>query len=85
MSIQLHLSVKLTFRHHASNIYRTDVPLVPRHYTFYIFSQQIYLIVFFRLSLTILLYSSTNCLVFPNVALLGLQNINILHKWCAKL
>jgi hypothetical protein len=40
-------------------------------YAFYIFSQQIYLIFFFRLSLTIFVYSSTKCRVFPNVTLLG--------------
>ena len=38
-------------------------------YTFYIFSQQIYLIIFFGLSLTIFVYSSTKCRVFPNVTL----------------
>jgi len=54
-------------------------------YTFYIFSQQIYLIIFFILSLTIFVYSSTKCRVFPNVTLLGSKNIHILHKWCAKL
>ena len=41
-------------------------------YSFYIFSQQIYLIIFFRLSLAIFFYSSTKCRVFPNVTLLGL-------------
>jgi hypothetical protein len=40
-------------------------------YTFYIFSQQIHLIIFFRLSVTIFVYSSTKCRVFPNVILLG--------------
>ena len=41
-------------------------------YSFYIFSQQIYFIIFFfRLSLTIFVYSSTKCRVFPNVTLLG--------------
>jgi len=34
------------------------------------FSQQIYLIFFFGLSLTIFVYSSTKCIVFPNVTLL---------------
>ena len=53
--------------------------------TFYIFSRQIYLIIFFRLSLTIFVYSSTKCLVSPNVTLLGSWNIHIVHKWCAKL
>ena len=37
----------------------------------YIFSQQINLTIFFRLSLAIFLYSSTKCRVFPNVTLLG--------------
>ena len=40
-------------------------------YTFYIFSQQIHLIIFFRLSLAIFVYSSTKCRVFPYVTLLG--------------
>jgi len=39
-------------------------------YYFYIFSQQIYLI-FFLISLTISVYSSTKCRVFPNATLLG--------------
>jgi len=43
----------------------------PPEYTFYIFSQQVYLIIFFRLSLTIFIYSSTKCRVFPNDTLLG--------------
>ena len=63
-------------------IYRTDKPLLPTQapcilyigqtycyspeYSFYIFSQQIYLI-FFTLSLTIFVYSPTKCRVFPNV------------------
>ena len=41
-----------------------------QEYFFYIFSEQIYLI-FFRLSLTIFIYSSTKYRVFPNVTLLG--------------
>jgi hypothetical protein len=53
--------------------------------TFYVFSRQIYLIIFFRFSLTIFVYSSKKCRVFPNVTLLGSQNINTVHKWCAKL
>ena len=43
-------------------------------YSFYIFSQQMYLIIiiiFFRISLTFFVYSSTKCLLFPNVILLG--------------
>jgi hypothetical protein len=40
-------------------------------YSLYIFSQQIYLIYFFRPSLAIFVYSSTKCLVFHNVTLLG--------------
>jgi hypothetical protein len=34
----------LNFRHNASYIYRTDVPLLPRVRFLYIFIQQIYLI-----------------------------------------
>jgi len=44
-------------------------------YSFYIFSQKIYLIIFFRLSLAILVYSSTKFCVFPNVTLLGLWRL----------
>ena len=40
-------------------------------YSFYIFSQKIHLIIFFRLSLAIVVYSSTKCRVFPNVTLLS--------------
>jgi len=40
-------------------------------YSFYIFSQQIYLIIFFRLSLTIFVYSSTKYRVYSNATLLG--------------
>ena len=40
-------------------------------YAFYIFSQEIHLIIFFRLSLAIFVYSSTKCRVFTNVILLG--------------
>ena len=40
-------------------------------YTFYIFSQQIYLIIFFSLSLTIFVYSYTKYGVFSNITLLG--------------
>ena len=61
--------IVLTFRHHASYIgqaYR-QTP----EYAFYIFSQQILLIIFFRLSLTIFVYFSTKCRVFFNVILLG--------------
>jgi len=55
-------------------------------YAFYIFGQQIYyLIISFTLSLTIFVYSSTKCRVFPNVNLLGSSNIHMLRKWCAKL
>ena len=43
----------------------------PQGTLFYIFSQQIYLTNFFRLSLTIFVYSSTKCRAFPNVTLLG--------------
>ena len=64
-------------------IYRTDVPLLPRSTLFiYLVNKYIY---FFRLTLTIFIYSSTECRVFPNVTLLGTQNIHVLHKWCAKL
>jgi hypothetical protein len=52
------------------SIYRTDVPLLPT-VRFYIVIQQIYLIIFFRISLAIFVYSSTKCRVFPNVTLLG--------------
>jgi hypothetical protein len=38
-------TLPLTFRHHASYIYKTDVPYSPE-YSFYIFSPQIYLIIF---------------------------------------
>jgi len=44
-------------------------------YTFYIFSQQIYLI-FFRLSLAIFVYSPTICCIFRDVTLLGSLYIN---------
>ena len=40
-------------------------------YAFYIFSQQIYIYIFFSLSLAIFVYSFTKCRVFPNVTLLG--------------
>ena len=40
-------------------------------YSFYIFSQQIYLINFGGLSLTIFFYSPIKCHVFPNITLLG--------------
>ena len=40
-------------------------------YASYIFSQQIYLIIFFRLSRTIFVYSFIKYRVFPNVTLLG--------------
>ena len=40
-------------------------------YAFYIFSQQIYVIIFFRVSLTIFVYSPTKYRVFPNVTLFG--------------
>jgi hypothetical protein len=53
-------------------IYRTDVTYrYSPEYDFYIFVQQIYLMIFFRLSRTIFVYSSTICRVFHNVALLG--------------
>jgi len=42
-----------------------------QEYAFYIFSQQIYLNIFFILSLAIFVYSSTKFRVFPNVILLG--------------
>ena len=66
----------LTFRHHTSYIYIYiyigQTYRSSPEWTFYIFSQQIYyLIIFFRLSLTIFVYSSTKCRVFPNVTLLG--------------
>ena len=60
----------LTFRHHASYIYRTDVPLLPRVHFLYIKSTNIFNY-FFRLSLAIFVYSSTKCRIFPNVTLLG--------------
>jgi len=53
-------------------IYRTDVPLLPRVLFLYIYSTNIFNY-FFRLSLTIFVYSSTKCRVFPNVILLGSQ------------
>jgi len=65
-------------------IYRTDVPLLPTVLFLYIQSTNIFNY-FFRLSLTIFVYSSTECLVSPYVALLGSQNIHIVHKWCVKL
>jgi hypothetical protein len=40
-------------------------------YAFYIFSQQIYLIIFFRLSRAIFVNSATKCRVFRNVTLFG--------------
>ena len=66
------------------SIYRTDVPLLPTVLFLYIQSTDIFNY-FFRRSLIIFVYSSTKCRVFPNVTLLGSQNIHILHKWCAKL
>jgi hypothetical protein len=51
-------------------IYRTDVPLLPRVRFLYIQSKNIFNY-FFRLSLTIFVYSSIKCRVFPNVILLG--------------
>ena len=61
----------LTFRHHAS--YIQDRPTATTQSAlFYIFNQQIYyLIIFFRLSPTIFVYSFTRCRVLPNVTLLG--------------
>ena len=51
-------------------IYRTDVPLLPR-VLFFIYSvKKVYLIFFFRISLTIFVYSPTKCRVFPKVTLL---------------
>jgi len=53
-------------------IYRTDVTYrYSPEYAFYTFSQQVYLITFFRLPRTIFVYSSIKCRVFPNVTLLG--------------
>ena len=65
-------------------IYRTDVPLLPRVDFLYILSIDIFHYFFFSLSLTIFVHFCTKCRVFPNVTLLGSQNIHILRKWCAK-
>ena len=51
-------------------IYRTDGPLLPTVVFLYIQSKNIFNY-FFRVSLTIFVYSSTKCRVFPNVTLLG--------------
>ena len=58
----------------------------PEYSFFYIFSQQIYLIIFFRHSLTIFFYSFTKCRVFPNVTVLGYpvplsRNLGALTSW----
>jgi len=46
------------------------VPLLPRVYFLYIQLTNMFNF-FFRLSLAIFVYSSTKCLVFPNVTLLS--------------
>jgi len=61
----------LTFMHLASYIYRTDRPLTPQQYSFYIFIQQINLIIFLDFLSPLSVYSSTKCRVFPNVILFG--------------
>ena len=61
----------LTFMYHASYIYIGQTYRYSPEYSFlYIQSTNIFNY-FFRLSLTIFIYSSTKCRVFPNVTLLG--------------
>ena len=61
----------LIFMHHASYVRIGQTGRSSPQESFYIFSQQIYLIFFLDLSHHLRLFLSTKCRVSPNVALLG--------------
>ena len=62
--------IYLTFRHRASYIYDTRTATPQSKLFIYLVNKYISLF-FFRLSLTIFVYSSTKCRAFTNITLLG--------------
>jgi len=71
MNTEMEYTYEITNLYAPCNLYIGQSYRYSPEYSFYIFSQQIYLIIFFGLSLTIFVYSSTKCRVFPNVTVLG--------------